>query len=1740
MLIILLFTLFTLIIATPISCDSYQSQSGSDSNSQTDIELIMSFGCYFIVTQQTTFKSISGEGTVVISGAVEVTVNDYKGGIIQLNNENAKVNIVKTTDSLTSDNSKSQKKIVGKGTTVIKPQSKDVTIKLDMVGSSSLVVESIQQYFKLVIGTLYLNNNIDVGKYCELSVSQLTSTITNKECSIKTTGKKMVITEIDADLYRLVEPTQVIISTTPINETYSNIVKCKLDGTFITESDLVCPCQNLNGYECELEFTGSTTNPIIFPDGDITLHKLILPSGATISGKGSLSVMNLEIKGDITINGFSRVDIKSQTGEFKIIISTKGKIKGTETKNLVFSPSSSSVIIEYYGTSIETLIIDKDGTFINNGNNIKTVTLNNGGKYTVPEGITVNSSTIKVCPTCVVNINGEYTESLKIESTGTGDNTNNEYNVKFGIFKDFVEEVVKSEGSNKITFHPSGKKVIFKEKDYTNTNELIDGCDYTKKFYKTNTKNKCATMKVEGFEPIEISLTNDGTEADKFIIENGLSVNTSKVIFKTCGTIKSLKFLLYDITLSKQSSQTNCELTVTEGLKSESKEIENYNSELKLTLENIQVKETDISVPKLVLKSTTIIANKDIKIPTLSMDGKSKINLEQYGLIVDEVSFEFSGITETNKPDAMIISTKDKGFRVQKLMRVSSIPNPEVKNIYITKQDDKITYSGDVPKQFYLACYGRALIYNIDTKYKCDEVFKIPKKCTFKTENSNIDFNSESSYNEALCPCHYSDPKGEQDLIGTCRIIFEENRKREDKIIITSNTDINVNEISINSPNEVIIQTPDKKIISKVYVLGKRLILEGSNIKLSEIEGTMESSSTSIPELELKGKSTISKITGNMNIIINKEAIIEKEHTTGNYYTGLDIKGTLNIRTGNKFETTNIKVYKTKIIKSKVIIDNTSTLDLKNIEIVMDLVNEESIFIGDVASRISGVSTSNMVIKGTSSNICQAIGSFSNSDNSRNNFIKSGMSDLGCSSKLWIVCSKKTLSYKCPGNTQCTFKSSTTELNGSDKTSYIDQENCPCSEAGSEIFTTGCETIIPSNVSGIIKGMKGSIETLTVDTDRIEIETLNSLSISTMRIRGINKFKGNNNIKIDVIDIFTSLPTRITFDNPVSISATKVSGSSVFFFFNNEVSIILGTTKEKSIKAGASISLSSTLSKDQNIELTTMEEMKEADLFISSNKEIKLGGSLYSKTLTITNTKEIINEEAMFIIPSGKEFNTKNLKVVSSYIKNYKIVETSDINYVNIEEYSDGVYIDNYKSYVTYGTKGKRSTDIICSMKKEGINSGIIPFDDKDKSTSWDRAGCSCDGDSCQVNMISDSDYRMIGINYEFVKNILIRNGDNLKTYTSILEGDKIQGENIEIDTGNIEFKVGEIKINKLIIKNESNISFIGINNTSTIENIILIKPGTTSILIKDGINPLTLKINNDNNTINSITLQNTNKVVISNTQSTINLGNVIIENSQLYLDSGIYELNEKTINFLVKSNDFMLVMGPSTQINSNTLEVKTLNFNIKIEKELEGPIYLLRTSYQNFISRFGVKFTITSNNNHLKGQALNSIDSKYELTQVCRIYVALVPKGYTITECPKDPCGTNEAGVFSQVTNGEVPKWAIAVIVVVGLIIIIALILLVAFILYAKLVLLKNRKNNKVFDDTENIFCASEVNDSDDIEKKEEVQDDNGENSISSESGSGSGSANDSGSGSVSSSYSASGSGSDNGSGSGSGSASE
>ncbi|BFU18498.1 hypothetical protein CL6EHI_098510 [Entamoeba histolytica] len=1725
MLIIFLFTLFTLIIATPISCNSYQSQT----ESQTDIELTMSFGCYFIVTSQTTFKSISGEGTVVINGAVEVTVNDFKGGIIQLNHENAKVNILKTTDLSTSNNSKYQKKIVGKGTTVIKPQNNGVTINLDMIGSTSLAVESVQQYFKLVVGTLYLNKDIDVGKYCELSVSQLTSTVTNEKRSIKTSGKRMVITEIDADLYRLVEPTQVIISAVPITETYSNVVKCTLDGTFVTGTDLVCPCQSLTGYECELEFTGST-NPITFPKENIALHKLTLPRGATISGTGSLSVMNLEIKGDVTINGFSSVDINSQTGESKITISTNGKLKGTKSKTVTFSPSSSSVKLEYYGTSVETLTVDKEGTFINSGNNINTVTLSNSGKYTVPEGITVNSGTINVCPTCVVNINGEYTESLKIQSTGTKDNTNNDYNVIFGMFKDFVEKVVTSTGTNKITFHPSGKKVIFKEMDYSSTNELIDGCDYTNTFYKTNTKNKCASMKVEGIEPIEVSLTtSDVNGADKFIIEKGLSVNTSKVIFKTCGTIKTLKFLLSDVTLTKPNGQSSCELTVTEGLKSETKETESLSPELKVTLDNIQLKNTDINVPKLVLKSAIITANKDIKIPTLSMDGKSKINLGQYGLNVEEVSFDFSDITESNKQDSLINSNKDKGFVVEKIMTVSSTPKPEVKNIYITKQDNTITYSGDVPNKFYLACYGRALIYNIDTKYKCDEVFKTPKKCTFKTGETDIDFNSESSYNEALCPCHYSDPKGEQDLIGSCQITYEENKERKDKVTIRSNSDINVNAISVNSINEVTISASDKKIISKVFVLGKRLILEGSSIKLSEIHGITDSSSTSVPELELKGKSAIETITGNMNIITSKEAVIEKGHTTENYYTGLDVKGTLNIRTGSTFEATNIKVYKTNTISSKVTVSSTSTLNLKRIEVVMDVVNEEPIFTGDVPSRITGVSSSNMTISGASSSICQAIGSFSSSDNSRNTFIKSGMSDLGCSSKLWIVCSKKTLSYKCPGNTQCTFKASTTTLNASDKASYIDQENCPCSEAGSEIFTTGCETNIPSNVSGIIKDMKGSIETLTVDTDRVEVETSNVLSISTMRIRGVNQFKGSQAIKVDIVDIFTSLPTRVTFDNPVSISATQLSGSSVFFFFKNEASIILGTSKGQTIKSGASVSLSSTLSNDQKIEVITTEEMKEADLFISSNKQVKLGGSLYSKTLTITNTKETTDEEAMFMIPTGKEFNANNLKVVSSYIKSYKIVETSDINYVNIGEYSDGVYIDKYKSYATYGTKGKRSSDIICSMKKEGIQSGVIAFDDKNTNTSWDRAGCSCDGESCQVNMISDIDYRMTGINYEFVKNLFIKNGNDLKTYTSVLEGDKIQGEIIEIDTGNVEFRVGKIQMNKLTIQKESNISFIGIKNTSTIENIVLIKPGTTSILVKDGVNPLTLKINNDNNTLNSITLQNSSRVIISNTQTTINLGEVNIENSQLYLDSGNYEFNEKTINFLVNSNDFMMVMGPSTQINSNSREIKTMNFNIKIEKELEGPIYLLRTSYQNFISRFGVKFTITSNN-HLKGKPTNSIDSKYELTQVCRIYVALVPKGYTITECPKDPCGTNEAGISSQITNGEVPAWAIAVIVIVGVIIVIALILLVAFILYAKLVLLKNRKNNKVFDDTENIFCASEVNESDDIAKKEEGLDNDGEISVSSESASGS----------ASSSYSSNGSGSSNGSDVGSGSASE
>ncbi|EKE38432.1 hypothetical protein ENU1_166530, partial [Entamoeba nuttalli P19] len=105
MLIIFLFTLFTLIIATPISCNSYQSHSDSHSASQTDIELNMSFGCYYIVTSQTTFKSISGEGTVVINGEINVTVNDYKGGIIQLNNEKAKVIIVQTSDLSNSANS---------------------------------------------------------------------------------------------------------------------------------------------------------------------------------------------------------------------------------------------------------------------------------------------------------------------------------------------------------------------------------------------------------------------------------------------------------------------------------------------------------------------------------------------------------------------------------------------------------------------------------------------------------------------------------------------------------------------------------------------------------------------------------------------------------------------------------------------------------------------------------------------------------------------------------------------------------------------------------------------------------------------------------------------------------------------------------------------------------------------------------------------------------------------------------------------------------------------------------------------------------------------------------------------------------------------------------------------------------------------------------------------------------------------------------------------------------------------------------------------------------------------------------------------------------------------------------------------------------------------------------------------------------------------------------------------------
>ncbi|ELP94084.1 hypothetical protein EIN_184310 [Entamoeba invadens IP1] len=525
--------------------------------------------------------------------------------------------------------------------------------------------------------------------------------------------------------------------------------------------------------------------------------------------------------------------------------------------------------------------------------------------------------------------------------------------------------------------------------------------------------------------------------------------------------------------------------------------------------------------------------------------------------------------------------------------------------------------------------------------------------------------------------------------------------------------------------------------------------------------------------------------------------------------------------------------------------------------------------------------------------------------------------------------------------------------------------------------------------------------------------------------------------------------------------------------------------------------------------LTIGSDMENASLILKSSEQIEITGGLKVQNLDISRSMSDHDTDKDFIIMNtGEKFVVKKLIVVPNAISAYPITTTSDIKYVVVGSKPNNVYLDTYNTTIFYNTFASRKNQIVCEMKESGIVNSVLEFDDNNKALSWNRNGCACDGEYCHLIFKRDGveEYTINNTQIESTKFIEISSAP--VTFT----GPKLSCTAME-STTNIHLSVDRFSIEKLSLLETQTLKISGVSKPSTFGSIEIVTTNGSVAKLEDTTTnktkpnlvvdsctiPIPLKFVSSF-TFGNIALTNSNETKFSFTSLTSNsvstFESVLIDKSQLTLSNGGYDLNTLTITMKLKSaEDFPLVLGNAVSLKEETNP--TLVFDVVLPtKSLPNVIYIVRTQIQNFVTKYGASFILKTED----GSTITS----YTITQVCNIYIALVKTGFTVEECPNDPLGSSDAFIVKNTTNNDVPTWVIAVLVVVGVVVIVFILLLVVFVIVARTIILKNKKNVKVFEAKDNVFEESSLS-SDENESKVSDKNKSESDSLSETSGSGS-----------------------------------
>ncbi|EKE42585.1 hypothetical protein ENU1_016420 [Entamoeba nuttalli P19] len=901
---------------------------------------------------------------------------------------------------------------------------------------------------------------------------------------------------------------------------------------------------------------------------------------------------------------------------------------------------------------------------------------------------------------------------------------------------------------------------------------------------------------------------------------------------------------------------------------------------------------------------------------------------------------------------------------------------------------------------------------------------------------------------------------------------------------------------------------------------------------------------------------------------LKKDDGTTKEEASGIF--NVEVDSELTIRNGSTIIVNSLMIHKNNETQSHITISKDSKIVFVNgakLKYDMTVFTYKTIFDFDDVSQFDA---SHIEYSQTGdTHTCSALASISTSSNidgNSKNSLDQNFFDVGCNPLKIILCPQSFVNnYACEGRIDCVFSSSSKSdtLSAGDSSSYENSGvNCPCGreDQQSSKYTSACSVSIPNTLSDKnITDFFGHFVDIRIDSSIFIFVTSSSVDVQNLILRGTVHFSKSESdtsettgkITAGSIDVYTKQPTKVYFEIPSEVKSAKTKESSVLFSFHDETIFRLGNADNTTvgIEPGSSITLNlNGVPSDKSIELSLGTDMKDASLALMAKKPLRFTSDVIVNKLTLSRSQysgEQDSSNIPFFLDVGDDhaFKVQSLSVVPLEVIKYPIVQASDIEYVYVGDFQKSLYLmDEFKSVLYYkGETSQRKDEIVCVLNYNNPVNGHVIYNDSDiydyDLLSWNRRGCPCDGGQCTLKIndeikpsVDNDTVAVFGINATALSTWEIDIDKNVELGEGKAVVDKMVVSNVKTLTfrrltGSISllnYVPKTVESGESVIPTCYDINVADVNSSFKVESIQTsntapYKPSgsetsysaSSSLTFMQNSASFSLTFDDEGVFFSSVVATDSKQVRLGSSESS-SISSLIhtmkLIRSSIYFEKGQWDYEANTLDVELNSpQTFPIVFAPSSNVRFRDVQVIVHIPSISLNE----PLYLFRVTSSDYIANNNITVVVTTDpidTDNIKTTRKEDSSVEYEFVQVCSIYLAIVPKGYSIESCPNDPCGTNDAVLIQNITNDDVPTWVIVILVIVGVIIIIIIILFIVFIVVARMFLLR-RKNNKVFDDDDNIFYQT-------AEETTEKDEGSNEESQSAESGSGSGSSSGSSSG--------------------------